>query len=250
MRRVAPAPPRVIVSVHDVSPRNLVGAAWLLARLDDIGASPRVLKVIPDEGGTAPIADHPGLIALLREESALGTEVVLHGFTHQIAGRLHGSPTLRLRAALFAPRDAEFLSLARGEAAFRIRAGLEALAGLGFVPRGFCAPAWLGDAALPSVLREAGLRYYLSFSAIHDLERRKRWRIPAVGYMGAGPVQESLVGVERALVGAIASRFPTVRVFVHPQGAERSGACAAVLRSLERMLRSRSPVTYAEVLGG
>lgn len=247
-RADADADGRVVVSVHDVAPRQLASVRWLLGRLDDLGVVARVLKVIPVEAGGVAVGADPGLVALLRGEVSRGAEVVLHGYAHVAAGPLHGSRLDRARAALFAAGSAEFLGLTRDEAAERVRAGLAALDDLGIRPLGFCPPAWLVDRHVPGVLRECGLRYFLTFGALHDLARRSRRTIPAVGYMGAGPVQERLVAVERLFVQALVPALPVVRLFLHPQGAERSTACAAVLHALERMLATRRPVTYAALL--
>ena len=236
------------MSVHDVSPLHLAEVRWLLGRLDGVGARPRALKVIPNERGAAPVGDDAGLVALLREEISGGAEIVLHGYTHRTVGALRGSAPERLRARLFARDSAEFLSLTRDEASRRIEAGSAALADLGIPAIGFCPPAWLADRRLASVLRDAGFRYIVTFARLHDLERRVRRTIPAVGYMGAGSVQERLVAMERALVLAAGSRLPVVRVFLHPQGASRSRACASVLRALDGLLRERDPVTYAALL--
>ena len=238
----------LVLSVHDVSPLHLADVRWLLGRLDDLGAAPIVLKVVPLEEGTAAIGEDLGLVALLREQLTRGAEVVLHGYTHRAAGPVHGTTLLRLRAALFAGPTAEFLSLSRDEAATRVRAGVAALEALGARPLGFCPPAWLADERLPSILRECGLRYFVTIGALHDLERRRRRTIPALGYMGADVTQERLVAAERRLVMALQRRIPVVRVFLHPQGARRSRACAAVLRTLERLLTVRTPVTYATLL--
>jgi len=239
---------RVVVSVHDVCPLHLAEVRWLLERLDGLGVRPRVLKVIPNEGGAAPIDRDPGLVALIREEVARGSEIVLHGHTHRTEGPIHGTPLDRIRARLFAADSAEFLSLPRRDAVTRIEAGMAICEGIGIRPTGFCPPAWLADRGLASVLRSAGLRYFVTFLWLHDLQRRLRRAVPAVGYMGAGPSQERLVAIERLLVTAAASRLPAVRVFLHPHGASRSRACSAVLGSLERLMSERTPVTYAALL--
>lgn len=243
---------RLVVSVHDVSPPNLAEVRWLLERLDALGARPRVLKVIPNEAGRAPVGEDQGLVDLLHHEATHGSEIVLHGYTHRAAGRLRGSAVDRLRARLFAGDTPEFLSVTWEEAARRIEAGRAALNEAGVPPAGFCPPAWLADGDLGDLLRKRGFRYLLTFGGLHDLERGRLRTMRAVGYMGAGPIQERLVAVERLLMVAASTgspaAFPVLRVFLHPRAASRSPACSAVLRSLERLLRSRTPVTYAALL--
>jgi len=252
------APRRVVVSVHDVAPSTLPNVRWLLERLSAAGvpAGRRVLKVIPDELGAGGLRRDDEAATLLREEADRGSEIVLHGLTHRAprGASPGGGPLNRLRARLFAGAAAEFLALDHAAAGARVDAGFAILAAVGLQPAGFCAPGWLARPGLADVLRERGLRYAVWFASVEDLAARpgsgrRRHRIPALGYMGAGGSSEALVGVERVLVATAASRLRTVRVFLHPQGAATSPACAATLRALERILRTHAPATYTEVLG-
>lgn len=110
--------PAVVVSVHDVAPPDLEGLRALLRALDGIGARPRVLKVVPHFAHRWSLGEDPALVQLLREEVAIGGELVLHGYTHRTEGPLRGSPTSRLRAQWFAARDPEFLSVSVVKAFF------------------------------------------------------------------------------------------------------------------------------------
>ncbi|MGC8633288.1 MAG: DUF2334 domain-containing protein [Candidatus Limnocylindrales bacterium] len=240
--------PRVIVSVHDVAPSTFSQVRWLLDRLDDAGATPRVLKVIPNEGGRRAIGRAGALVELLRREAAGGSEMVLHGYTHVAAGASRGGVVDRLRWRLFARSAAEFAALGPAAAAERVAAGRDALAELGLPVAGFCAPGWLGGPGLAEVLRTAGLRYLVTFAWLVDLQRGRSHFLPAFGYLGGGDLQEALVATEGGYLLATRSAFPVLRVFLHPQGASTSRSCARVLVALDRLLRERRPTTYAALL--
>jgi predicted deacetylase len=241
--------PRVIVSVHDVAPSALSQVRWLLDRLDETGATPRVLKVIPNEGGQRPIGREGELVELLRREAAAGSETVLHGYTHLAAGVPRVGVVDRWRWRLFARSGAEFAALGPAAAAERVVAGRDALAELGLPVVGFCAPGWLGGPGLAEVLRAAGLSYLVSFAWLVDLQRGQRRFLPAFGYLGADDLQEILVATEGGYLLAARSAFPVLRVFLHPQGASTSRSCARALLALERLVRERRPTTYAALLG-
>ena len=66
--------------------------------------------------------------------------------------------------------------------------------------------------------------------------------------MGVGGAQERMVELQRDLVLRAPIRPGALRVYLHPQGASRSAACARTLRSLRQMLATRTPVTYSELL--
>uniref|UniRef100_A0A831TI17 DUF2334 domain-containing protein n=1 Tax=Thermorudis peleae TaxID=1382356 RepID=A0A831TI17_9BACT len=238
----------VIVSIHDVAPANLVEVRWLLGRLDELGARPRSLLVIPSDRGEGDLGRFPELVETLQAEVRSGSEIVLHGFTHRREGPWRGSLATRVRAAAFAREDAEFASLAWPDQRARLQAGRQLLRDLGFEVSGVCPPAWLSTPELPDLLRELSFSYLVEMLWVHDLRSRRRIAVPWLGYLGAGPVNETLVWAGAALLRPWRAHAPAVSVFLHPQGASRSPACARVLRELAQLLRERRPVTYGELL--
>jgi uncharacterized protein len=240
--------PAVVVSVHDIASPLTSEVCHLLSALDAIGARPRVLKVVPNADGTRDLRDDPALVKVLAAEVADGSEVVLHGYTHRVAGPLRGPWSTRLRARLFAGTAAEFLTLDATLMMERLSAGRQILQSIGVEPRGFCAPGWLAPPGLPHLLRQCGFHYYVSMAALWDLGAGSSLWTPWLGYMGAGALQERLVGLGGRALLAMARRVPVVKVFFHPQGAPDAQACHRILQVLARLLRERHPVTYGTLL--
>jgi predicted deacetylase len=240
---------QIVASIHDVGPGTLPEVRWLLGRLDEAGIRPRVLKVIPDEAGRGDLRRHPAVVDLLRQEAAAGSEIVLHGLTHRaLQMRWRGSPFDRWRAGLFAGPAAELLGCPPDELRRRVVAAREIAEAVGLPIAGFCPPAWLAPPELAAVLTEAGFHYLVTFAWLHDLTSgRRRW-IPAWGYMGAGPLQEALLGLEGLALQPILPAFPVLRVFLHPQGAPRSAAAHRVLDRLAAWRRAAEPTTYLQLL--
>lgn len=236
----------IVVSVHDVSESRLDELRWLLARLDQIGGRPRVLKVIPAEGGR-PLGPHAPLAELLRAELAAGSEIVLHGWDHRAAGPARGRLVDRVRAALFAPDDAEFLTLAPDEAAARIDRGRDLLAAAGVPPVGFCPPAWLAVGEVPEILRRAGFEYLVVLTGLLELRSGRFRRLLPFGYMGAGGLHERLVGLGGRVARMVAAGRD-LRCFLHPAGAPTSPDAARVLGQLTNLLSQHRPVTYRQLL--
>jgi len=240
----------LIVAVHDVAPSTIAQVRWLLGRLDEAGVRRRVLKVVPAEPGATDTALRE-LGELVEQESSAGSEIVLHGWSHHAHGRLRGSWPDRLRAVAFAGGAAEFLSLDPDEIRNRLEAGRERLAGWGAEPVGFCPPAWLATPELAPAARAAGMRYLATLRGLHDLERASWLTLPPIGYMGAGPVQEALVRFAGVVIARPLRRVirPGVhRVFLHPQGAPESRACARVLDRVAMLVRMHEPTTYRALL--
>jgi predicted deacetylase len=237
----------LIISVHDVSPAHCREVRRLLALLDDLGARPRVLKVVPNEAGRGDLRQHPDLVELLRGEVQQGSELVLHGYRHRAPAPPRGPWTVWLRVRLFARSAAEFTALTNAEMLHRILAGRHILHAVGLDAQGFCAPGWLALPELPAVLRAAGLRYYISMGSVQDVLTGQRISTPWLGYMGADPLQEWLVGLAGHMTLELAPRLPVLKLFLHPQGAPTAPACRRTLQSLERLLQCRVPVTYEQL---
>jgi uncharacterized protein len=238
----------VVVSVHDIASPLTSEVCYLLAALDAIGARPRVLKVVPNADGTRDLRDDPALVRVLAAEVAAGSEVVLHGYTHRVAGPLRGPWSTCLRARHFAGMAAEFLTLDAIQMTERLSAGRQILQSVGVEPRGFCAPGWLAPPELLHLLRQCGFHYYVSMATLWDLGAGRRLRTPWLGYMGAGALQERLVGLGGRVLLAMATSVPVVKVFLHPQRARDAQACQRILQVLARLLRERRPVTYGTLL--
>jgi predicted deacetylase len=238
----------LVVSIHDVMPDYTDEIRLLLAHLDALDVRPRVLKVVPNAGGCGPIAATSPLARLLRDERRAGSEVVLHGYTHQVSGPFRGAWPVRCRARLFVADAGEFLTLDDAQMAARLAAGQRALAALDIAPAGFCAPGWLAPRTILAALRRQDFRYYVGMNALYDLRAdRRRW-LPWAGYMGGGAWHERLVYLGGAVQLAVSPAAPAVKVFLHPQHIRESEDYVRVLRLLARLVRERQPITYGRLL--
>lgn len=241
--------PHVLVSVHDVAPAWIGELRWLLRELDAIGATPRSLLVIPYHQGRDDLRRFPELIDLLEREVALGSEIVLHGYTHARAGHWQGDLLTRLRARLFAREVAEFASLAWPEQRARLLAGRELLATLGFHVEGFCPPGWLHTPELVGLLDELGFVYLVEMLFLVDVRNRRRLATPWMGFMGTPWLHEALAQLGARLLAPWRARAPRISVFFHPQGAPTSPICRQALRALARLLeQGGKPTTYAAAI--
>ena len=68
--------------VHDVAPSTWAECATLLQLLDQLGAKPVTILVVPHYHYQNPIIKETRFIAALDERLARGDELVLHGFHH------------------------------------------------------------------------------------------------------------------------------------------------------------------------
>lgn len=244
----------VVVALHDVAPPFEDAIRAQLDLLAEIGIRRVTLLVTPDWHGAAPLRDAPGLVDLLHAQAAAGSQLALHGYTHQpYDARPFAGPRLsRMRARLFAAGAAEFLTLAAEEAEEALREGLAEFEQAGLPrPMMFCAPGWLTNAAAEAALTRAGLRYLIGMSDVRDLWSGWRIETPSVGYMGAGPKQELGVRILNRLVRWTTLRSaPVACVYLHPQGQPTGALVRSQLAYLSKLLaRGWQPATYADLFG-
>src|SRR5262249_53188177 len=148
--------PRVVVSVHDVSPATAHETARWCADADSFGI-PVSLLVIPGPWRGRQLLDEPGYADVLRARVARGDELVLHGWSQQAGPE--GGRVRRAVGRAVARGAAEFAALDEDQAARRLAQARAVLDELGLTAHGFTPPGWLASAAAERALVRAGFRY-------------------------------------------------------------------------------------------
>jgi predicted deacetylase len=244
------AKPRVLVSIHDVSPRFETQVDLLYHRLEAAIGTPRLaMLVVPDFWNEAPLSRSP-YRQKLRAWSDRGVEIFLHGWSHRDNNTHPGIPN-RLKARFLSAREAEFLDLAPDEASARLRKGRDIVEdAIGRRVTGFVAPCWLyGEGALQA-LRDEG------FSLAED-----HWRIwnPSTGAcLARSPVitwasrsrQRVISSLAFARIAPrIASGFQTLRLAVHPGDTGVPSLMNSIDNTIATLLKDRHPSRYADLAG-
>lgn len=243
---MSPLAPRLVVSVHDVSPATATQSCRWVDELDERGV-PASLLVIPGPWRGRTLAAAPEFAGWLQACRRRGHEICLHGWDH---GAAAGAPLRRaLVGQLVARGCSEFWSLEEDEAAARARRGLDLLAGLGLDACGFTPPGWLASASAIQGLRRAGLRYVATHRSVSDLRSGYRLRAPVICHRPGGRGER----VGAALMAHAPGRFVrsgrTLRVALHPDDLGRPGLREAALEGIEAALTAGAvPLTYRSVM--
>jgi hypothetical protein len=117
---------KVLVTLHDVTPRHEAAVDRMLALLASLGVPPVPLLVVPDFHGQWPLDRHPAFAGRLRTWRAAGHELVLHGYWHRElpTDSVHGGLADGLRRGLLTGGEGEFLALDAAAAGARLDDGL------------------------------------------------------------------------------------------------------------------------------
>jgi predicted deacetylase len=241
---------RLLVSIHDVTPRHgerLRRIADLLAKYG-LGGRYAAL-VVPNFWREWPLADHPDFVAWLRGQVEEGVEPVLHGYYHRDE-QPQRSAWDRLRGRALTAGEGEFLSLPYEVARARIVAGRRLVEDLvGASVTGFVAPAWLYGQATRDALRD------LAFAHAED-----HWQVwsPSTGRrLVGGPVvayaSRDRLRVAGSLLwsrasGPLLRRLPVLRLAIHPHDLDVPALEKELERRLAGLMQERTPILYSDLV--
>jgi predicted deacetylase len=251
LRAGKPAPARrLLVSIHDVSPRSEAAVDALAERLDrHLGGAKFAMLVIPDHWREAPIAGNAAFHARLRQWSGLGVEMFLHGWCHR-----DETPAPQGLAAFkgkhLTAGEGEFLNLSRAEAARRMRDGKTLLEDiLGAPVTGFIAPAWLYGRGAMDALDDLGFALAEDHLKVWAPgTRRVLSRGPVVTWASRSPGRiRSSLGFA-ALARQVLPVLPTLRVAVHPGDVTVPALLGSIDATLARFAATHRPARYAGLL--
>ncbi|MCX7972907.1 MAG: DUF2334 domain-containing protein [Candidatus Aminicenantes bacterium] len=238
--------PALVISLHDVSPVFFSQLEFIFNQLKELGVPFFVLKVIPDFQGKNKITLFPSFTSWLKELSANGSEIVLHGLTHT-------RPSLDLRTQSLTKKwltggEDEFSHLSPDEARRRIEEGLEILKEAGLKCFGFTAPTWRLSQSTIRVLQEANLRYFTTLTQVVDLKRDRHFFSPALGHQGIHRFLESLMGWGNELSRIfLIPWLNLIRVVFHPRQLDHPNLKKSI-ELVKRLLSYAQPITYFQFL--
>jgi predicted deacetylase len=240
------APPRLVVSVHDVSPASERESRRWVHDLDERGV-PASLLVIPGPWRDRDLVADPEFASWLRACVARGHEVCLHGWDHQAP--LGAPPGRALVGNLVARGCAEFWSLSEDQAAYRARRGLEVLTKLGLQTYGFTPPGWLISAPATRGLHRAGLRYVTTHRSVTDLHTGDRVHAAVICHRPQSRGERAGAVLMARAPKLLLRPGRTLRVALHPDDLLRPGLREAALRGIDAALAAGAhTVTYGSLL--
>lgn len=252
MAMARPVQPKLIASLHDVSPRFEAEVERLHEQLAGLlGGSHMAMLVVPDHWGGARILRGTPFATRLRGWAEDGVEIFVHGWYHRDNAD-HAGPMDRMKARYMTAGEGEFLGLDRADAARRMADGRALIEDIiGRPVSGFIAPAWLyGAGALEALAQSA-----LPIAEDH----MKVWHPPSGRVLSRGPVitwasrsmtrtASSLffAGLARHLLG----RLPVMRVATHPGDVHVPAIRRSLDRTVRKLLCNRQVARYADLLAG
>jgi uncharacterized protein len=245
------ARPLLCVVVHDVAP-----ARWASCRrvLDEVAAVAREagvalpvsLLVVPAWHGDERVPRD--YLQWLWRQSALGHELVLHGFTHRDDAPTSGWWDRLQRHSLLTAGEGEFAALDAAQAQRRLRAAQLWAARHGLAVSGFVPPAWLLSAASRHALDSAGFEHLCTGHAVVALPQGPALRVRRIVFSTRSRARRiGSVWWARSL-GAERRSDAVLRLDLHPDDADHADVRRTWRTLLARAARERDALLLRDLV--
>ncbi len=246
-QRDAASRPRLLVSLHDVSPVTVDACRDAVDLLAGAGlpTSALTVLVVPLHDDRVALDDDPDTLAFVRDLAEGGATLVAHGLTHRMT-RSPRTPARWLAARFFARGEGELAGTDAADTARRLDAAdaIFARAGLADHVYGFVPPAWLLSPAAAAVVAERGLPFHECFSGIARGNSLLARRL-----IGWGSLTEVDARATAAWAWLQRHRPPAdTRLAVHPPDVRRATTRRSLEATLAALLRTHEPVSYRTYL--
>ena len=240
---------RLLLSVHDVTPRHFERLKTIHAQLGELGVGNHyAMLVVPDFWRAWPLHDHGDFTAWLHARAEAGVEMVLHGYSHLDESR-HASSLKRWKARMLTAREGEFYGLDERSAAQRLHQGRQAVQSTcGFSTRGFVAPAWLYSKGTRAALAAQGYRFAEDHWHVWSpASGRTLCRGPVISYASRSPARIRSSLLWSRLADRLLRPLPVLRLAIHPHDLDSTVLLDEIRRTIKRQMERRVLSRYAEL---
>lgn len=252
---------KLIVSVHDVTPKFSGELTEMVAELDRIGINKRSVLVVPNWKGEYDLRQDDNFVSWLHGLKASGDEMVLHGYNHKSEKRKGYYKNLFqwFMGEVFAQGTGEFQNVTYEEARQKLRNGKKVFSDVELDDVvGFVAPAWLTNKNVEKALKDEGLQYHifttfmnyvgeLSKIPIKNLQTGETIKSREVAFDGS----RALIDYGTRGLAWLLTRnkeAPITRIAIHPQDIHNARPFDYALRLIKEAKETRELATYREIV--
>jgi len=252
---------KLIVSLHDATPKFTGELTEIVSELDRIGVSKRSILVVPNWEDQYDLRDHDKFVAWMHELKDQGNEIVHHGYNHRSDKREghYKNPFQWFMGEIFAQGTGEFQNLSYEEAFYKIEQSKQIFSELEFEDvTGFIAPSWFVNPNVEETLKYAGYQYHvytdfwnymckLSVIPIKNLETDKEIKSREVAF------DSSRIWADygtRGLSWLLTrnKKQKVSRIAIHPGDIQNARPFDYALELIKELKEDRNVCTYQELL--
>lgn len=237
----------LVISIHDVHINAVQEVEEILNDLQEKGVERVSLLVVPDyHGKGASGSRHGAFSEWLKQQEALGREIVLHGYFHLYKPRGSRGNLLGKRwiTEVYTAGEGEFYEIDYEAALQKLKQGNEVLNGREI--RGFIAPAWLLGREAERAVADVGFRYTVRLASVVDFQSGKTHRAPTLCYSTRNAWRRRCSLLWNPCLKYISAASPLLRISIHPPDWKFPALRSQILRLTTEALAVRSSMTYHE----
>jgi hypothetical protein len=234
----------LVVSLHDVSPLTRGACASILGELRALGVPSSSLLVVPHHHGRRHMLEDPTFGLWLREQDALGHEIVMHGYRHQRTRRADESTRAKITTRFYTADEGEFYDLDQAAAAKLVTQARADFQQLGLAPAGFIAPAWLLSREAEDALRDLQCEYTTRLGDVLDLRQGRIYPSQSLVWSVRSAWRRQASLAWNALLFRRLSANPLLRISIHPVDFPHAQVWQQIRELVTRALAEREPLTY------
>jgi len=234
----------LVVSLHDVSPMTRTECDAILAALRILGVPSASLLVIPDHHHRGHMLADAEFGPWLREQSAAGHEVVIHGYHHQRTRRGEESLRDKLTTRFYTADEGEFYDLDRASATVLVTKARSEFQEIGVPTAGFIAPAWLLSDEAECALRDLQCEYTTRLGDVLDLRSGRSFASQSLVWSVRSAWRRQMSLAWNALLFRRLAANPLLRISIHPVDLRHTKVWQQIRELVTRALAEREPLTY------
>jgi predicted deacetylase len=241
---------KVVISIHDVTPRHFDRVRQIVALLDELGLASRFsMLVVPDFWNDWPLAEHPDFCSWLKQQSESGVEMILHGFTH-LDETDHTNLDSGWKAKHLTAGEGEFSGLGFEEAMQKLQDGETVLEKTCHIQaQGFCAPAWLYSEGALLALKTKGYAFAEDHMKVWSpLSGAETAKGPVVSYASRSRSRILSSLLWSRIADWLLKPLPITRIAIHPHDFDIPVLEREITRMLRSQLKARTPVYYRDLV--
>lgn len=155
----------VLISIDDIAPEHIKNIIYIVKELEEIGICKLNLAVIPNYHEESNVSEFPQIIDLIKKQQKLGSDIIMHGYSHTAHNSSGWGYKQILFGKLFGRGQAEFLNLNEEGSEFLLGKGLDIFHKIKVNPDGFLPPVWATSYAAKKVILRR-FKYCIYFNNI------------------------------------------------------------------------------------
>jgi predicted deacetylase len=239
---------KLIVSLHDVHPKNFEQYEKYIQKLHSLGIVKTSILAVPYWHKEYKTEEYPEFCQWLNDKHNQGHEILLHSFYHIEEKKKAQNFKEYITANFYTAGEGEFFRISFDDAKEKIEEGLQVLNNINIHPQGFVAPAWLVNDNTIEALKVLDFKYTTTFHGIHSITQDSFIQSPVIVYSSRSFLRRTISCIWEPIWTKINKNREILRVALHPCDLCFTKTEKSITNQIIYLLKKREAITYSELI--